>query len=114
MTAVGAADRAWLRWPRTKRRRWPSRGAPHPPHRAATPAHAAAGEALRELAGLWGQPPGPGEPCQAALKLNLHCHQGRGGLYELHLLDRPAMLTLHDGATVGYVVLTGMDENTPP
>jgi general secretion pathway protein A len=77
----------------------------------ATPAYASAADALRELAGLWGQPLAAGEPCQAALKLNLHCHQGKGGLYELRLLDRPAILTLHDGQQVGYAVLTGLDDN---
>jgi general secretion pathway protein A len=79
---------------------------------AATPVYASAGDALRELAGLWGKPLGPGEPCQAALKLNLHCHQGKGGLYELRLLDRPAILTLHDGPKLGYAVLTGLDDNS--
>jgi general secretion pathway protein A len=78
----------------------------------ATPAYASTADALRELAGLWGQKLGPGEPCQAALKLNLHCHVGKGGLYELRLLDRPAILTLHDGPQVGYAVLTGLDDTT--
>ena len=81
------------------------------PAPVATPAYASTADALRELAGLWGQKLGPGEPCQAALKLNLHCHQGKGGLYELRLLDRPAILTLHDGQQVGYAVLTGLDDN---
>jgi general secretion pathway protein A len=79
---------------------------------AATPAYASAGDALRELAGLWGQPLGSGEPCQAALKLNLHCYQGKGGLYQLRLLDRPAILTLHDGAQTAYAVLTGLDDTS--
>jgi len=52
------------------------------------------------------------DPCQAALKRNLHCHQGKGGLYELRLLDRPAILTLRDGAKVGYAVLTAMDDKS--
>lgn len=78
----------------------------------ATPAYASADDALRELARLWGQPLPAGEPCEAALKLNLHCHQGRGGLYELRLLDRPAILTLHDGQQVAYAVLTGLDDTT--
>jgi general secretion pathway protein A len=79
---------------------------------AAAPAYASADDALRELAGLWGAPLPAGEPCQAALKLNLHCYQGKGGLYELRLLDRPAMLTLHDGNQVAYAVLTGLDDTT--
>ena len=79
---------------------------------AATPAYASADDALRELARLWGEPLPAGEPCEAALKLNLHCHQGKGGLYELRLLDRPAILTLHDGQQVAYAVLTGLDDTT--
>ena len=78
---------------------------------APAPAYASASEALRELASLWGQPLAAGEPCQAALKLNLHCHQGKGGLYALRLLDRPAILALHDGDRLGYAVLTGLDDN---
>jgi general secretion pathway protein A len=74
--------------------------------------HADPDTALRELAALWGQPLGEGEPCEAALKLNLRCHQGRGGLYELRQLDRPAIVTLRHGADTGYAVLTAMDDNT--
>jgi general secretion pathway protein A len=77
---------------------------------AATPAYASTSDALRELALLWGKQLPAGEPCEAALKLNLHCHQGKGGLYELRLLDRPAILTLHDGQQVGYAVLTRLDD----
>jgi general secretion pathway protein A len=78
-------------------------------------ARASAVDALRELALLWGEPLPAGEPCQAALKLNLRCYQGKGGLYELRLLDRPVMLTLHDGQDghkLSYAVLTGLDDNT--
>jgi general secretion pathway protein A len=79
---------------------------------AATPVYASAADALRELAQLWDAKLAPGEPCQAALKLNLRCYQGRGGLYELRLLDRPAILTLHDGPNVVYAVLAGLDDTT--
>ncbi|MES2756856.1 MAG: AAA family ATPase [Pseudomonadota bacterium] len=79
---------------------------------AATPAYASTSDALRELAGLWGKPLPAGEPCEAALKLNLRCHQGKGGLYELRQLDRPAILTLHDGRQVGYAVLAALDDNS--
>jgi general secretion pathway protein A len=82
------------------------------PAPAVTPAYASSSDALRELAGLWGKPLPAGEPCQAALKLNLRCYQGKGSLYELRLLDRPAILTLHDGRQVGYAVLTALDDNT--
>jgi general secretion pathway protein A len=69
-------------------------------------------EALRELGALWGQQLPTEEPCQGAPKLNLRCYQGRGGLYELRLLDRPAIIALHDGQKLGYAVLTGVDENS--
>jgi general secretion pathway protein A len=78
---------------------------------AAPVGHASADDALRELAMLWGEPLPEGEPCQAALKLNLRCHQGKGGLYELRLLDRPAVLTLHDGAATSYALLAALDDN---
>jgi general secretion pathway protein A len=70
------------------------------------------GAAMPELAALWGQSLGQGEPCQAALKLALHCHQGKGGLYELRLLNRPAVITLHQDAQLRYALLTGLDERT--
>jgi len=82
------------------------------PPPAVTPAYASADDALRELAGLWGAPLAPGAPCQAARKRNLHCYQGKGGLYELRLLDRPAILTLRDGQQVAYAVLSGLDDTT--
>jgi general secretion pathway protein A len=69
-------------------------------------------EALRELGTLWGQQLPPDEPCQGAPKLNLRCYQGRGGLYELRLLDRPAIVALYDGPKLGYAVLSNMDENS--
>jgi general secretion pathway protein A len=77
----------------------------------AAPAHAAAitgsaeDEAVRELAGLWGPPLGPGEPCKAALMASLRCYQSKGGLYELRLLDRPAVVTLRDGTRQAYAVI---------
>ena len=73
--------------------------------------------ALRALAALWGPAfaniagTSPKATCEAALRANLRCHQGRGGLYELRLLDRPAVVTLHDGPRTGYAVLVGMDDN---
>jgi general secretion pathway protein A len=69
-------------------------------------------EALRELGALWGQQLPTDEPCQGAPKLNLRCYQGRGGLYELRLLDRPAIVALHDGQKLGYAVLSAMDESS--
>jgi general secretion pathway protein A len=69
-------------------------------------------EALRELGTLWGQQLPTVEPCQGAPKLNLRCYQGRGGLYELRLLDRPAIVALHDGQKLGYAVLSAMDDGS--
>jgi general secretion pathway protein A len=75
-------------------------------------AHADEQAALRELASLWGTALPEGDACQAGMRLNLRCHQGKGGLYELRLLDRPAILTLRDGARVSYAVMTGMDDSS--
>jgi general secretion pathway protein A len=69
-------------------------------------------EALRELGTLWGQQLPTDQPCQGATRLNLRCYQGRGGLYELRLLDRPAIVALHDGQKLGYAVLSKMDESS--
>jgi len=81
---------------------------------AEAPAAAISGEdedtAVRELAGLWDATLPAGDPCDAALAVNLRCHQGKGGLYELRLLDRPAVVALHDGATTRYALLTRLDD----
>jgi len=69
-------------------------------------------EALRELGQLWGEKLPAGEPCPGAPRLNLRCYTGRGGLYELRLLDRPAVVALHDGQAVGYAVLSALDGET--
>jgi len=74
--------------------------------------------ALGALAALWGPSfanlagADPKAVCEAALHANLRCHAGRGGLYELRLLDRPAVVTLHDGPRTGYAVLVGLDERS--
>jgi general secretion pathway protein A len=52
-----------------------------------------------------------GEPCPTAARLNLRCLQTKGGIDDLRLLDRPAMLTLRDDPTApNYVLLTALDE----
>ncbi|NHZ82922.1 AAA family ATPase [Massilia sp. CCM 8695] len=84
--------------------------APAPRVAVAPLAHASESQALGALAALWGVAVPAGATCEDALKLNLRCHQGKGGLYELRLLDRPAILTLRDGAQVSYALLTGMDD----
>jgi general secretion pathway protein A len=74
--------------------------------------------ALGALAALWGPSfanlagADPKSICEAALHANLRCHAGRGGVYELRLLDRPAVVTLHDGPRTGHAVLVGMDERS--
>ncbi len=69
--------------------------------------------ALIELAALWGKALPEGEACQAAVKLGLRCHQGKGGLAELRRLDRPAVLTLHDAPnTASYALLARLDDST--
>ena len=73
---------------------------------------AAEQDALRELAGLWKQPLGDGDACELARKAGLRCHQGKGGLYELRLLDRPAVIALHEGASTGYALLVALDDSS--
>jgi len=75
-------------------------------------AHADEAAALRSLASLWNASLPAGEPCQVAFRLDLRCHAGRGGIYELRQLDRPAVITLRDGRTTSYAVLAGMDERS--
>ncbi|CDG84749.1 ExeA family protein [Janthinobacterium agaricidamnosum] len=70
-------------------------------------------DTLRQLAALWGDALPEGEPCQVALKMNLRCHASKGGLDELRLLDRPAMLALSDAAgTPAYVLLTSLSDSS--
>ena len=95
-----------------------AKGVVMPAASAATPAaslprgHADAQSALRALASLWGATLPAGEPCQVAFRLDLRCHTGRGGIYELRQLDRPAVITLRDGRIASYAVLAGMDERS--
>ncbi|MEM8510953.1 general secretion pathway protein A [Massilia sp. MP_M2] len=85
---------------------------------AALPTLGSENAALGALAALWGPSfanlagADPKATCEAALRANLRCHAGRGGLYELRLLDRPAVVTLHDGPRTGHAVLVGMDERS--
>ena len=66
--------------------------------------------ALRALATLWGANLPAGEACQAAIKADLRCHAGRGGIYELRQLDRPAVITLREGRATSYAVLEHLDQ----
>ena len=78
---------------------------------AAPKGHASADPALRELAALWGPILVAGDPCEAAQQQELRCHQGKGGLYDLRQLDRPAVLTLRDGQLTRHAVLVALDDN---
>ncbi|SDH31221.1 MULTISPECIES: AAA family ATPase [unclassified Duganella] len=67
-------------------------------------------QALRQLAGLWGLTLTADDPCPAAARANLRCLQAKGSLDDLRLLDRPAMLKLHDDpAAPNYALLTALD-----
>ena len=90
----------------------PAPAAPAPRVPVAPLTHATEEAALHALSALWGVALPAGATCDDALKLNLRCHQGKGGLYELRLLDRPAVLTLRDGAQVSYALVTGMDDTS--
>jgi len=66
--------------------------------------------ALRQLAQLWGLALPAGEGCAGAARRNLRCLQGKGGLADLRVLDRPAMLKLNDDPVAPrYAVLTALD-----
>jgi len=63
-------------------------------------------DAWRALAPAWKLTLADGDPCTAAQRQQLHCFRGNGNLALLRQLDRPAVLTLHDGAgRAGYAVL---------
>ena len=59
------------------------------------------------LATPWSLDLGERELCDAALQAQLACHQGTADLALLHKLQRPALLTLHDG---GQLLLLGLDD----
>ncbi|NML62001.1 AAA family ATPase [Massilia sp. RP-1-19] len=85
--------------------------APAPVAAAIPNGHESAAPALRELAALWGQTLSMGDPCEAALLQELRCLQGKGGLYEMLQLDRPAVLTLRDGPLTRHAVLVALDDD---
>ena len=69
---------------------------------------------LRQLAALWGEHLPAGDACQAAARAGLRCLQSRGGVAELRVLDRPAMLVLRgkDGAGEQLALLSGVQGDT--
>ncbi|PLY41766.1 peptidoglycan-binding protein [Janthinobacterium sp. ROICE36] len=60
---------------------------------------------LRQLAALWGEQLPAGDACQAGARAGLRCLHSRGGIAELRVLDRPAMLALRDGQGVEQLAL---------
>ncbi|UQV45359.1 AAA family ATPase [Janthinobacterium lividum] len=60
---------------------------------------------LRQLAALWGEQLPAGDACQAGARAGLRCLHSRGGIAELRVLDRPAMLALRDGEGVEQLAL---------
>ncbi|MGK5059377.1 AAA family ATPase [Janthinobacterium sp. LB2P49] len=68
---------------------------------------------LRQLAALWGEQLPAGDACQAGARAGLRCLHSRGGIAELRVLDRPAMLALRDGQGVEQLALLTrvQDEN---
>jgi general secretion pathway protein A len=69
---------------------------------------------LRRLAALWGVAlkEGAGDVCTEAPRHNLRCLATRGGLDDLRLLDRPAMLALNDDpVTPTYALLVALGES---
>ncbi|KAB8057440.1 peptidoglycan-binding protein, partial [Janthinobacterium violaceinigrum] len=68
---------------------------------------------LRQLAALWGEQLPAGDACQAGARAGLRCLHSRGGIAELRVLDRPAMLTLRDGEGMDQLaLLTRLQDET--
>ena len=120
--AVGAAA-AWYAKPSPVKPAVAARAAPAPRALPKAPvalaavaplaplAHQDEQQALRELATLFGEQLAPGAACDEGQKAGLRCHTGKGALYELRQLDRPAVLTLRDGDRTTYALLVAMDGN---
>ena len=60
---------------------------------------------LRQLAALWGEQLPAGDACQAGARAGLRCLHSRGGIAELRVLDRPAMLALRDAQGMEQLAL---------
>lgn len=68
--------------------------------------------AWRELAALWGENLGGGDPCQAAGSRQLQCFRHNGGLALVRQLDRPGVLALHEGQRNVDVLLTALSRDS--
>lgn len=68
---------------------------------------------LRQLAVLWGEQLPAGDACQAGARAGLRCLHSRGGIAELRVLDRPALLVLRDAAGAEQLaLLTRLQDET--
>jgi general secretion pathway protein A len=80
---------------------------------AALPDRYASQEAgLRQLGAVWGVslPKDAEDPCEAFKTSSLRCYRSEGGLAELRLLDRPALLNLRDGeGKSSFLLLTRLN-----
>ena len=115
--AVVTAALAWHFMPRAPAVATPAVAAAAVPRAAPASVSAAAAAAaapasvpdrnavLRQLAALWGERLPDGDACQAAARAGLRCLNSRGGIAELRVLDRPAMLALRDGAGAQQLAL---------
>lgn len=69
--------------------------------------------AFRLLGQLWGIALGQDDPCVAVQSRNVHCHTSNGGVAELRLLNRPAILKLYDGKQgTHHALLIGLSDTT--
>jgi general secretion pathway protein A len=89
-----------------------SQSAPEVNANAAPLLFASQDAALAELGGLWGHTLDEKSPCKTAPRDGLRCYQGKGALYALRQLDRPAVLALHHDGAVGYGLLVGIDAHS--
>jgi general secretion pathway protein A len=70
-------------------------------------------QAWRELAQAWKVDPGPGEPCKALVKEQVHCFSKNLTLASIRELGRPGILTLDaQGGSPRYAVLTGLTRDS--
>ena len=68
---------------------------------------------LRQLAALWGEQLPAGDACQAGARAGLRCLHSRGGIAELSVLDRPALLVLRDAqGTEQLALLTRLQDES--
>ena len=68
--------------------------------------------ALQALAGRWNEAADAAQACAGAPRRDLHCHRSRAGLFELRLLDRPAVIPLRAGAVNGYALMQALDDTS--